>query len=57
VKEIEVVLESCRALIKQINAGLSTEKPFVNDSSAEELLFYLESAASALEKSALGPRE
>jgi hypothetical protein len=57
VKEIGVVLESCRALIKQINAGLSTEKPFVNASSAAELLFYLESAASVLKKSALSPRE
>jgi hypothetical protein len=55
VKEIEAeaVLESCRALIDQINVALSAEKPFVNVSSAEELLLHLESAASALKK-ALG---
>ncbi len=31
-KEIEAgaVLENCRALISQINAGLSAEEPFVN---------------------------
>jgi hypothetical protein len=47
VKEIavEAVLENCRALIKQIKAGLSAEKPFVNASSAEELLLHLETAA------------
>jgi hypothetical protein len=52
-KEIdaEAVLENCRALIKQIKAGLSAEKPFVNASSAAELLVHLESAASALERS------
>jgi hypothetical protein len=53
-KEIdaEAALEHCRALIKQINAGLSTEEPFVNVSSAEELLLHLESAASVLKRSA-----
>jgi hypothetical protein len=51
------VLENCRALINQINAGLSAEEPFVNVSSAAELLFYLERAASALQKSAPRPRE
>ena len=58
-KEIEVgaALENCRALINQINAGLSAEAPFVNVSSAAELLLYLECAASALEKSAPRPRE
>jgi hypothetical protein len=58
-KEIEAgaVLENCRALINQINAALSTEKPFVSVSSAAELLFYLESAASALKKSAPRPLE
>jgi hypothetical protein len=52
VKEIEAeaMLENCRALIKQIQAGLSTEKPFVNASKAEELLLHLESAASALKR-------
>jgi hypothetical protein len=56
VKEIEAeaVLENCRALIKQIQAGLSAEKPFVNASKAEELLLHLESAASALQRS-FGP--
>jgi hypothetical protein len=58
-KEIgaEVVLENCRALIDQISAGLSAEEPAVNVSSAAELLFYLESAASALKKSAPRPRK
>jgi hypothetical protein len=53
VKEIavEAVLENCRALINQINAGLSAEKPFVNASSAEELLLHLETAAAALKRS------
>ena len=50
--EAEATLESCRALINQIIAGLSAEEPFVNVSSAAELLFYLERAASALERSA-----
>jgi hypothetical protein len=47
----EAVLENCRALINQINAGLSAEKPFADETSATELLFYLERAASALKKS------
>jgi hypothetical protein len=57
VKEIavEAVLENCRPLIKQIKAGLSAEKPFVNASSAEELLLHLETAAAALKRS-FGPR-
>ena len=48
--ETEATLENCRALINQINAGLSAEEPFVDVSSATELLFYLERAASALKK-------
>ena len=58
-KEIgtEAVLENCRALINQIDAGLSAEKPFVNFLSAAEVLLYLEFACSALKKSALHPRE
>jgi hypothetical protein len=58
-KEIEAgaALENCRALINQINAGLSAEEPFVDVSSATELLFCLERAASALEKCAPSPRE
>jgi hypothetical protein len=59
IKEIgtRAALENCRALIDQINVGLSVEKPFVNVSSAAELLFYLEFAASALKRSdAFGPR-
>jgi hypothetical protein len=52
--EAETVLENCRALIKQIEASLSAEKPFVNASSAAELLLHLESAAAALKKS-FGP--
>jgi len=51
--EAEAALENCRALINQIYAGLSAEEPFVNVSSAAELLLYLEFAASALEN----PRE
>jgi hypothetical protein len=53
-KEIdaETAIENCRALIKQIKAGLSAEKPLlVNASSAAELLVHLESAASALKRS------
>jgi hypothetical protein len=53
--ETEAMLENCRALIKQIIADLSAEKPFVNASSAVELLSHLEAAAAALKKS-FGPR-
>ena len=49
--EAEGVLEECRALMKQIIASLSAEKPFADETSATELLFYLERAASALKKS------
>ena len=49
--EAEAALANCRALINQINAGLSAEEPVVDVSSAAELLFYLERAASALKKS------
>jgi hypothetical protein len=45
-------LANCGALINQINAGPFVEEPFVNVSSAAELLFYLEFAASALKKAA-----
>ena len=45
-------LANCRALINQINSRLSAEKSLVNVSSAAELLSYLESAASALKRSA-----
>jgi hypothetical protein len=48
--EVEAVLEECRALIKQIVADLSGE-PFADETSATELLSYLERAASALKKS------
>jgi hypothetical protein len=48
--EAGAVLENCRALIDQFDAGLSVEKPFVNVSLAAELLLYLESAASALKE-------
>src|SRR5262249_6822723 len=44
--EAGAALANCRALINQINARLSAEKPLVNVSSAKELLFYLEFAAS-----------
>jgi len=55
--EAEAALANCRALINQINAGLSAEKLFVNVSSAAELLFYLEFAASALTECAPRPRK
>ena len=49
--DVEVALANCRALINQINAGLSADEPVVDVSSATELLFYLERAAFALKKS------
>ena len=55
--DVEAALANCRALINQINAGLSAEEPFVNVSSTAELQLYLEFAASALEKCAPSPRE
>jgi hypothetical protein len=48
--EAEAALENCRALIKQIVADLSGEKPFADETSATDLS-YLERAASALKKS------
>jgi bifunctional non-homologous end joining protein LigD len=50
-------LANCRALIDQIDAGLSVKKFSLNISSAAELLFYLEFAASALKKTARRPRK
>jgi hypothetical protein len=47
----EATVENCRALIDEINAGLSVEEPLVNLSSAAELLLHLESAASVLKRS------
>jgi hypothetical protein len=55
--EAGAALANCRALINQIDAGLSTEEPLVNVSSAAELLLYLEFADSALKKSASRLRE
>ena len=55
--DVEAALANCRALIDQINAGLSAEEPFVDVSSATELIFYLERAASALKKSLSRSRE
>ena len=49
--EAEATLENCRALIDEINAGLSAKEPFISVSSAAELLLYLELAASLLKKS------
>jgi hypothetical protein len=46
--EAGAVLENSRALISQINVRLSAGELFVDVSSARELLFYLERAASAL---------
>ena len=53
--DAEAARENCRALINQIDTGLSAEEPFVNVSWAAELQLYLEFAASALEKSAPRP--
>ena len=50
-------LANCRALINEINGRLSAEKSLGNVSSAAELLFYLEFAASALKKPAPRPRK
>jgi hypothetical protein len=55
--ELEAALANCRALIDQIDAGLSVKKLSLNISSAAELLFYLEFAASALKKAAPRPRK
>jgi hypothetical protein len=55
--EVEAALANCRALINQIDAGLSAKKLFLNISSAAELLFYLEFAASVLKKAAPHPRK
>jgi hypothetical protein len=41
---------NCRALINHIIAGLSAEGPFINISTAAELLLYLEFAASSLKE-------
>jgi hypothetical protein len=48
--EAEGTLENCRALINQIDSDLSGEASFVNVSSAAELLFHLEVAASFFKK-------
>ena len=55
--DVEAALANCLALIHQINAGLSAKEPLVDVSSATELIFYLERAASALKKSLSRPRE
>ena len=55
--DAEAALAKCHALINQINAGLSAEEPFVDVSSARELLFYLERAAAALKRSVSRSRE
>ena len=54
--DVEGTLEECRALINQIIAALSAEEPFVNVSSATELLIYL-SVSSLLSKSQCRARE
>jgi hypothetical protein len=55
--ELEAALANCRALINQIDAGLPAEKLFLNVSSTAGLLFYLEFAASALNKAAPRPQK
>jgi hypothetical protein len=52
---VEGTLEDCRALINQIMVALSAQEPL--ESSATELLFYLERADSALKRSVSRPRE
>ena len=53
--EAEAAIENCRALINQIDAGLSAEGPFGDVSSRVDLLLnlelHLEHATSALERS------
>jgi hypothetical protein len=49
--EAEATLENCRALINELKAGLSAKEFFIAASSAAELLWYLERAASLLKKS------
>ena len=57
--EAVAAIENCRALINQIDAGLSGEGSFGNISSGAELLLslelHLERAASALERSLSRP--
>jgi hypothetical protein len=57
--EAEAAIENCRALIDQIDAGLSAEEPFGDVSSGVDLLLnlelHLEHAASALERSCTEP--
>ncbi len=55
--DVETALANCRALINQIKAGLSAKEPFVDVSSATELLFYIERAASVLKRSMSRSRE
>ena len=55
--DVEAALANCRALIDQINAGLSAEEPLADASSATELQLYLERAASALKRSVSRSRE
>jgi hypothetical protein len=55
--DVEAALANFRALINQINTGLSAEESFVDVSSATELLLYLERAASALKRSVSRSRE
>jgi hypothetical protein len=52
---VEGTLQDCRALIDQLIVALSAEEPL--ESSATELLFYLEGADSALERSVASARE
>jgi hypothetical protein len=56
--EADAAIENCRALINQIDAGLSGEGSFGNIPSGAELLLlelHLERAASALERSLSRP--
>ena len=59
--EAEAAIENCRALIDQIDAGLSAEEPLGDVSSGVDLLLnlelHLEHAASALKKAAPLSRE
>jgi len=54
--DVEAAVANCRALINQIDAGLSAEEPFLNVSSTAELQLYLEFAL-LLSKTAHQARE
>src|SRR6266487_1146367 len=54
--DVEAALANCRALINQINAGLSAEEPVVDVSSATELLFILFCSSPSHSRESVGIR-